>query len=130
MPQPRSLVTCVVLSVITCGIYMFVWLVQLGGDIQMLRGDEKPPVVRDLLLTLVTCGLWSFFVAYQWPIWLQETLAQRGRKTDPNLPTLSVVLNLFGLQLVPLILMQQVLNEALLDSAFQTRASAQLNNQG
>lgn len=118
MPQPRNLVTCVVLSVVTCGIYMFVWLVQLGGDIQLLRGDEKPPVVRDLLLTLLTCGIWSFFVAYQWPIWLQENLAQRGRKIDTNLPTLSLILNFFGLQLVPLILMQQVLNDALQDPTF------------
>lgn len=111
MPQPRDLVTCVLLSIVTCGIYLLWWTVQVGRDIATLRGDDKPPVTRDVLLLLLTCGVWSFFIAYQWPLWLQDVQRQRGRTVDPNLPVLSLVLNFLGLHLVPLILMQQALNE-------------------
>ena len=111
--QPRNLVTNVILSIVTCGIYLIVWYFQLGADIQALRGDDKPNTLRDFLLTIVTCGIWGLFVAYQWPIWMAEALRTRGRHVDPNLPVLSLVLTLFGMNIVALVLMQQAINDAI-----------------
>jgi apolipoprotein N-acyltransferase len=111
--QPRNIVLNVILTVVTCGIFGIVWWFQLGGDIQALRGDDKPPTLRDFVLCLVTCGIWGYFVAYQWPIWLQEPLRKRGRHVDPNLPVLCLVLAFFGLHIVTLVLMQQAANDAM-----------------
>ena len=95
----------------TCGIWGIVWFFQLGGDIQSLRGDGKPSAGTDFLLTIVTCGLWGIYVSYQWPTLLLEPLRARGRQVDSNLPVMSLVLTLFGLNIVGWVLMQQLLND-------------------
>lgn len=122
MPPVRNIVLLVILSVVTCGIWGIVWFFQLGSDIQMFRasartldsghrGDEKPNPLTDFVLSIVTCGIWSIVVAYQWPQLLQEPLRARGQRVDTNLPVLSLVLALFGMHIVGMVLMQQLLNE-------------------
>ena len=110
-PPVRNIALQVVLSIFTCGIWGIVWWFQLGSDIQLVRGDEKPNPLTDFLLTIVTCGVWGVYCAYQWPTLLQEPLRNRNVRVDPNLPVLSLVLAIFGLHLVGMVLMQQVLNE-------------------
>ncbi|MFZ4578536.1 MAG: DUF4234 domain-containing protein [Myxococcota bacterium] len=111
MLQQRSIPLYVILTIVTCGIWGIVWFFQLGGDIQSLRGDGKPSAGTDFLLTIVTCGLWGIYVSYQWPTLLLEPLRARGRQVDSNLPVLSLVLTLFGLNIVGWVLMQQLLND-------------------
>lgn len=113
MSEPRNIVLYVVLSVVTCGLWAIVWVFQLGGDIQRLRGDGKPNVLVDVLLTIVTCGLWGFFAAYQWTVLIQQPMRERGQHVDANLPVICLVASFFGLQLVTLILMQSVVNQGL-----------------
>jgi hypothetical protein len=109
--QQRSIPLYVILTLVTCGIWGIVWFFQLGGDIQSLRGDGKPSPGTDFLLTIVTCGLWGIYVSYQWPTLLIEPLRARGRQVDSNLPVMSLVLTLFGLNIVGWVLMQQLLND-------------------
>lgn len=81
MHEPRNIVLYVILSIVTCGLWSLVWFFQLGGDIQALRGDDKPNTLVDFLLTIVTCGLWGFYVAYQWPTLLQDPM-RAGESTS------------------------------------------------
>ena len=113
MNEPRNIVLYVILTVLTCGLWGLVWFFQLGGDIQAVRGDAKPNTLVDFLLTMVTCGLWGFYVAYQWPILLQEPMRAREIHVDSNLPVISLVLCFFGFQIVSLILIQSAANQAL-----------------
>ncbi len=113
MPQPRELLKAVILTVVTCGIYGIIWLAQLGSDIAQLRGDEQPPVTRDIILLFVTCGLWSFFIAYFWTTWLVEGIERQGGHPDRNLPVLALVLAFFTGPLGPKVLIQQTLNDHL-----------------
>ncbi len=113
MSEPRNIVLYIILTLITCGLWGLVWFFQLGSDIQALRGDDKPNTLVDFLLTIVTCGLWGFYVAYQWPIFLQEPMRARGIHVDNNLPVISLVLSFFGFQLVSMILMQSAANQAM-----------------
>ena len=111
MREPRNIAVYVILTIVTCGIWGLVWFFQLGSDIQALRGDSKPNTLVDFLLTWVTCGLYGFYIAYQWPVLLQEPLRARGVHVDNNLPVLSLVLAVFGLNIVSVILMQSAVND-------------------
>ncbi len=113
MSEPRNIVLYVILTFVTCGIWGLVWFFQLGGDIQTLRGDDKPNTLVDFLLTILTCGLWGIYVAYQWPLLLQEPARDRGIHVDNNLPVISLVLYFLGFAFVSLILVQSVANQAL-----------------
>ncbi|MEY3011715.1 MAG: hypothetical protein RIT45_450 [Pseudomonadota bacterium] len=111
MVEERNVVTWSILTLVTCGIWRLVWLVQIGRDIAMLRGDDRPNVVIDLLLSFVTCGIWMLVMSYQWPGLLNEALEQRGQRVDGNLPAMSLLMALFGFGIVDLILIQGELNK-------------------
>lgn len=107
----RDVVKYILLSILTCGLWGMVWVYQVGSDIAMLRGDDKPAVVLDLVLSFVSCGLWGFVCAYRWPEYLNEELSRRGRQVDGNLPAMSLLMAFFGLHVVGLVLMQESLNK-------------------
>ena len=109
--EKRDLVKMVLLTVITCGIYKFIWMYNVGNDIAQARGDDQPKPMTDLLLSIVTCGIWYFYVSYNWAKLLNEAAAQRGKRVDDNFPLLCLVLAVFSYGLVDLALMQNLLNE-------------------
>jgi len=109
--EKRNVVTMVILTFVTCGLWGLVWLYQIGTDISALRGDGKPNPVIDIVLGFVTCGIWFLVISYQWPKFLNDAAAQRDKRVDDNLPVLSLVATVFGCQVVGMALMQQVLND-------------------
>ncbi|MBI5607568.1 MAG: DUF4234 domain-containing protein [Deltaproteobacteria bacterium] len=109
--QRRDLVTAILLTVVTCGIYSLFWMFQMGNDIATLRGDDQPKPTTDLVLTLITCGLWYFVVSYRWAQLLNEVAEQRGKRVDSNFPVLCLVLAFFSYGIVGLALMQNTLND-------------------
>lgn len=111
MVEERNVITWSILTFVTCGVWRLYWLLQIGRDIAMLRGDDRPNVVTDLLLTFVTCGFWMFVIAYQWPGLLNEALEHRGQRVDRNLPAMSLLMAVFGFGIVDLILIQGELNK-------------------
>jgi len=111
MIQKRNVALYVVLSFVTCGIWVFVWYVLLADDIGKIRGDGKPNGPVEVLLIFVTCGIWAIVLGYTWPDKLNEGLRERGLPTNDNLPTLGLVLNIFGLGIITLVLMQSESNK-------------------
>lgn len=109
--EKRDLVKMVLLTVITCGIYGLVWMYNIGNDIAALRGDGQPKPLTDLLLSMVTCGVWYLYVSYQWAKLLNEVQAQRGKRVDDNFPLLCLILTVFSVGIVNQALMQHMLNE-------------------
>lgn len=109
--QRRDLVVCIILTLVTCGIYGLVWRYNIGMDIARARGDNQPQPITDLLLTVITCGLWGFVVSYRWAQLLNEVAAKNGRRVDDNFPTLCLVLAIFSYGLVDVALMQNLLND-------------------
>ena len=126
MATERDVVKYIILSIVTCGIWGLVWVYQVGTDIAMLRGDDKPSVVVDLVLSFVSCGLWGFVCAYRWPEYLNEELARRGRTVDTNLPAMSLLMAFFGLHVVGLVLMQESLNKVARDGGGHEPARGRL----
>ena len=65
MIQQRNLVVCILLSIITCGLYSLYWFVCLTDDTNALSNEADTSGGTALLLTIITCGIYGFIWAYR-----------------------------------------------------------------
>lgn len=107
----RNIALCLVLSIITCGIYGIYWMICLADDLNVASGrpgDTSGGMV--FLFTLVTCGIYSWFWLYK----CGEKVAYIKQKNtgiaDSNSSILYLILALFGLGIVDYCLIQSELN--------------------
>lgn len=66
--QDRSLGMYILLSLVTCGIYSWIFLYELAKDVNVLcqgDGEETPGLVKLILLSLVTCGIYAYVWYYK-----------------------------------------------------------------
>ena len=82
--QKRSILMCVILSIVTCGIYSLYWFVMLTEDTNRLSGRQSPSGITALLLTIVTCGIYGLYWAYQIGEALYSARMQRGYMGSNN----------------------------------------------
>jgi hypothetical protein len=62
---PRSSATVIVLTLVTCGIYGYIWLYKSSDELRAATGDQSINPTTDLLLSLVTCGIWYVYAMYR-----------------------------------------------------------------
>ena len=110
MIKERNVVTAILLSLVTCGLYGIYWFVSITDDMKTASGDETlPSGVTAFLLTLVTCGIYGFYWIYK------MAKAEMMMKSKYGLPVkdnviLYVILQVLGLGIVNYCLMQSELN--------------------
>ncbi len=65
--QNRSIATCIILSIVTCGIYGIIWFINMVDDVNRVCNDEKSSQSGGtvFLLTLITCGIYGIVWFYQ-----------------------------------------------------------------
>ncbi len=65
MVQRRDIVLCIILFVLTCGLYGIYWYICLANDVNNIAEvrDTSGGVV--FLLTLFTCGIYGLYWAYR-----------------------------------------------------------------
>lgn len=109
----RNIGLCIVLSIITCGIYGIYWFVVLANDTNVASGHAQDGTSGGVafLLTLVTCGIYGFYWAYKQGEKLNEAKAMRNMPTDSNASIIYLILQIFGLGIVAYALMQNELNK-------------------
>ena len=105
----RSVGTCVFLTIITCGIYGFYWLVCLTDDSNECTGMGHTSGGAALLFTIITCGIYSIYWCYKMGEKLDAARAEQGTPTG-SLSILYLVLSIFGLDIVAWALMQNEVN--------------------
>ena len=110
--EKREIVTCVILSIVTCGIYGIIWLVNIINDINALAKDDKSNQSAGtvILLIIVTCGIYGYFYFYQ----AGKRLFNAGEMYNVPISDNSVlylVLEIFGLGIVSYCLIQSDLNK-------------------
>lgn len=110
MITKRNIVTCIILSIVTCGIYGIYWFITVTDDTNRAANDANGTSGGvAFLLTLVTCNIYGWYWAYK-----------QGEKMDyaknaRNMPSsnsgiLYLILCLVGLGIVAYALMQDSLN--------------------
>ncbi len=110
MVKQRSVGLCIVLSIITCGIYGLYWLVCLNDDVNTVTGKPGTSGGMVLLFTILTCGIYGIYWAYKMGDKLDQARAEHGAPTG-SLAILYLVLDLFGLSIVTWALIQCEINK-------------------
>lgn len=111
MVQKRDLAICIILSIVTCGIYGLYWLFCLNNDSNAVSNESNPTSgVTVILLTIVTCGLYGLYWMYKTGNQLDNACQQRGMAASSR-GVLYLVLSIFGLGIISYALMQDTLNK-------------------
>lgn len=108
----RSIAVCIILSLVTCGIYGIYWLVCMVNDLNTATGDAGATSGgMVVLLTLVTCGIYGLYWLYK--AGTQVTVIQQrySGRSDSSNGILYLILGIFGLSIVSYALIQSELNK-------------------
>lgn len=109
----RNIALCIVLSIVTCGIYGIYWMIVLANETNVASGHAQDGTSGGIvfLLTLVTCGIYGIYWAYKQGEKINEAKAMRNMPTDSNAGVLYLILEIFGLGIIGYALMQNELNK-------------------
>ena len=111
MVQKRDVVVAIILSVVTCGIYVIYWFIVMTDDVKTVSGDTQIASGGvAFLLTLVTCGIYVFYWVYRMDQLINIARSKRKLPTKDN-AILYIVLQLFGFGIVNYALMQNDIND-------------------
>ncbi len=65
MIQQRNIAVCIILSIVTCGIYGLYWLACLTNDTNTAADTEGTSGGMTVLLTIITCNIYGLYWAYK-----------------------------------------------------------------
>lgn len=108
----RSVGLCIVLTIITCGIYGIYWFICLNDSVNEVTyrpGDSVTTGGMAFLFGLLSCGIYYIYWNYKMGDKLDQARAERGVPTG-SLAILYLVLSIVGLSIVSSALMQSELN--------------------
>lgn len=112
MIQERNIVTCIILSIITCGIYGIYWFICIVNDLNVAADtptDTSGGIV--FLLGIITCSIYTLYWMYKAGQKVQIAQQKRGLPSDSNSGILYLLLTFFGLGIVTYCLIQSELNK-------------------
>ena len=111
MIERRNIAVCIVLTLVTCGIYGIYWIVCLTNDVNTVSGDVNGTSGgMVVLLTIVTCGIYGIYWAYKQGEKLDFTKNNRGIPSS-NSGVLYLILQIFGFGIIAYALMKNELNK-------------------
>jgi len=111
MINTKNIALCIILTLVTCGIYGLYWVVCLADDVNTTTnrtGDTSGGMV--LVFSLITCGIYSLYWLYKAGEKLDDFAVANG-KAPKHLGIVYLVLQIFGLGIVSLALIQSTINE-------------------
>ena len=108
--QPRDLVTAIIFSIITCGIYNIYWFIVLTDEVNSLSHREKDiSGALAFILNLLTCGIYGYIWAFQ----MGQKADQINNSENSYSSIIYIVMIALGLQIVALALIQDTVNKNL-----------------
>lgn len=110
MIKQRNLAICVILSIVTCGLYSLYWFICLSDDVNSLSEKEGTSGVAAVLLTIITCGLYGLYWSYMQGEKLDKIKTNRGIPSS-NSGVLYLILSLLSVGIISYILMQNEINK-------------------
>lgn len=110
MIQKRNIAVCIILFIVTCGIYGIYWFICLNNDTNTASNTFGTSGGVAFLLTLVTCGIYGIYWAYKQGEKIDVAKRNRGISSS-NSGILYLILSLFGFSIIAWALMQNELNQ-------------------
>ena len=79
MIRKQSLAKCIILSIVTCGIYSLIWFYNMTEDV-VSAGNRtyKTSPGTALLLSFVTCGIYGIYWCYKMGEALDDISISKG----------------------------------------------------
>ncbi len=109
--QNRSLATCIILSIVTCGIYSIIWFISMANDLNVASGNPGDTSGgMAYLLGIITCGIYLWFWLYKAGEKV-DTIHSYNGQPKSNSGILYIALAFFGLSIVAYCLIQNELNK-------------------
>ena len=110
MAEQRNVALCVILTMVTCGIYGIYWFICLVNDLNYATGDvQSPSGGMVFLLDIVTCGIYGLYWCYKAGDKIDRVKQQWGIPSS-NTGILYLILSLIGLDIVVWALVQSEVN--------------------
>ena len=113
----RSIVTSILVTIITCGIYGIYWQFKQMATLNAWLGRNEYSFWLWFFLCILTCGIFGIYYEYKMACGINEVQANKGMYVDQNLPILCVVLALFGVGIASLAIQQYQINKLYGDSS-------------
>ena len=110
MLKEKNIATCVILTIVTCGIYGIVWFISMTDDVAYASQDRSMSGGTAFLYTILTCGIYSIYWSYKMGQLAYKAKNSRGMIGSDN-STLYLVLSILGLSIVSYCLIQSDINE-------------------
>jgi len=110
--QQRNIGLCIVLSIITIGIYGLYWMYCIVEDVNALL--EKPDATSGgmvVLLSIVTCSIYLIYWMYITGQALDNYIVTKENGVNGSRGVLYLVLSIVGLSIVDWALLQNELNQ-------------------
>lgn len=95
MVKEKNIALCIVLSLVTCGIYGLYWFVTLTDDTNTIAGEPGTSGVMAVVLTIITCGIYGLYWAYKCGEKIDKAHQSRGEAAS-NGGVLYLILFIFG----------------------------------
>ena len=108
--KKRELVICIILTIVTFGIYGIYWFFCLHNDTQRVASEEGTSAIVAFLLSIVTCGIYSFYWIYRRGQLIEKAYQQRGRN-ESDKAVVYLILSIVGLSIIAYALMQNEINK-------------------
>lgn len=111
MVVKKSIAVSIILSIVTCGIYMLYWIASITNDVGVIRHDNN---YRSggmvVLLTIVTCGIYGFYWYFTTSRDIYNVEQDLNMRTSDN-AVINLLLSIFGLSIVAIAIMQSSVND-------------------
>lgn len=110
MIKQKNIALCIILSIVTCGIYGLYWFVCITDDVNTAAEEQGTTGVVALLLSIITCNLYGLYWAYKMGEKVDIIKSKRGLAAS-NSGILYLILCFLGLGIVTWALIQNELNQ-------------------
>lgn len=119
----RNIITCILLSIFTCGIYGIYWYYSMAEDLKKYD-DSMPSGGMAILITLLTCGIYGWYWMYKAGVTIDDQNVKYGKSAGSK-GIICLALTIFGLGIVAYAIIQDDINKICdLASAESTTISA------
>ncbi len=108
----RNVISCFLLTIVTCGLYGLYWMVVLTDDVNYLSEEDSTSGIASLLLVIITCGFYYFYWSYQIGERMARIRYSKGLRPQNN-SVLYLILSIFGYSGINNIFIQSELNNIL-----------------
>ncbi len=108
----RNIAICIVLSIVTCGIYGIYWMIKVVDELNEASDNQNGTSGGMVfLLSLVTCSIYLWYWMYKAGELVNNAKAARGLPVESDSSILYMLLTIFGFGIVSWALIQNELNK-------------------